>query len=443
LVVEFNKIDSLCAQARQTYCLIEKLHHQLQEKNFSPLFFDLEMPLIPVLAEMELSGIKVDANVLQEISHHLLKNLEELQNKIYEVAGEKFNISSPQQVGVILFEKLNLPKLKKIKTGYSTNVDVLEELSLQHSLPGMILEYRHFAKLLSTYVNALPTFISPETGRIHTIFHQTGTITGRFSSSHPNLQNIPIQSETGSQIRKAFVASSGNVLLTADYSQIELRVLAHFSQDAKLKEAFANNIDIHTSVAAEIFGVPYQEVTTNQRRGAKVVNFGIIYGQSPYGLSKELGISMKEAKKFIDAYFDHYQGVKNYMENLLQETREKKYVTTLLNKRRYIPDIQSPNHFTKKLAERMAVNTVMQGSAADIIKKAMVNIFQKKNKEALPFKILLQIHDELVLEVSEFVLAQVANLVKEEMLHSIVLSIPLEIKLSVGKNWLEVKPFSL
>lgn len=418
--------------------LHKKLLPNLQEKNLVELLENLELPLIPILVEMEENGITIDQAVLQESAIELQSQVAFLETEIFKLSDEKFNIASSQQLAVILFDKLKLPPGKKIKKGYSTNAEVLENLAPLHPLPSLVLQYRQATKLLNTYVEVLPSLIHANTGRIYTTFHQTGTATGRLSSSDPNLQNIPIRSEHGEKIRRAFVAAPGYCLVTADYSQMELRILAHFSQDTVLIQAFQQDKDIHATVAASLFGVDVEAVKPEQRRIAKTVNFGIIYGQTPFGLSQELRISMEEARRFIDEYFAKLSRVKEYMEEVLALTRQTHYVTTIANRRRYIYDINASNPSAQKLAERMAFNTIMQGSAADITKIAMIYIVQERAKQKLPFRILLQIHDELVVETPQAIASDVGHLLGEQMKRAgSMLSVPVKISINSGQNWQE------
>jgi DNA polymerase-1 len=367
----------------------------------------------------------------------MAQELSSIEQRIYFFAGEEFNINSPKQLQEILFEKLGLKPLKKTKTGYSTNVDVLEQLALEHELPKEIIEYRALSKLKSTYVDALPRLVNPKTGRLHTSFNQTVTATGRLSSSDPNLQNIPIRGEWGKKIREAFIAESGNLLLSSDYSQIELRILAHMSEDEKLIEIFKKDGDIHTGTACELFGVTAEDVTAEMRRSAKIVNFGIVYGISPYGLSQQLGIAPEEARYYIDTYFVRHSGVKNYIDTLIEDATEKGFVSTLFERKRAIPELKSANRNIKQLGERLATNSPVQGSAADIIKVSMINIWNRLNKEGFKSKMLLQVHDELLFEVPEKEKNAIKQLVREEMENAVQLRVPLKVDLDVGKNWTE------
>ncbi|OGW09417.1 MAG: DNA polymerase I [Nitrospinae bacterium RIFCSPLOWO2_12_39_16] len=426
-----------CEDADTAYQLKEKLEPILKEDGLIELFHKVEIPLIEVLSEMERNGVKIDEPFLREMSRRLDTQLNKLTERIYFIAGIEFNINSPKQLQEILFEKLKLKPAKRTKTGLSTDVEVLQQLSVQHDLPAIILEYRQLSKLKSTYVDALINMINPKTNRIHTSFNQTVTATGRLSSSDPNLQNIPIRTEIGREIRKSFVAESGALILSADYSQIELRILAHVSQDDVLIDAFKKGEDIHERTACEVFGVLPGMVTPEMRRMAKAVNFGIIYGISPFGLSRDLGISKDKAKEYIDNYFSRHKGVKDFIDKTLKESYEKGYVTTLLQRRRYLPDLKSKNRQVKEFAERTAINTPIQGSAADMIKLAMINIHRRIKDEGRRAKMIIQVHDELVFEVSEDEIEQIKKLVKEKMEGVMNLSVPIIAEIHTGKNWNE------
>lgn len=407
----------------------------LGKEGLTELFHGLEMPLIEVLADMEIAGVKIDVPLMDVFSKKLEKELASIEQRIYFIAGEEFNINSPKQLQEVLFEKLGLRPTKKTKTGYSTNIDVLEQLALVHELPREIIEYRGLSKLKSTYVDALPRLVNKKTGRIHTSFNQTITATGRLSSSDPNLQNIPIRGEWGKRIREAFIAEEGHLLLSSDYSQIELRVLAHMSQDEGFIEVFNHDGDIHTRTACELFGVKPESVTTEMRRSAKTVNFGIVYGISPYGLSQQLGIPPDEARYYIDTYFARHSGIKKYMDTLIQEAAETGYVSTLYKRKRAIPELKSSNRNIRQLGERLAINSPVQGSAADIIKVSMINIWRRLGREGLNTRMLLQVHDELLFEVPEGEKDTVMHLVKEEMENAISLSVPLKVDIGIGRNW--------
>jgi DNA polymerase-1 len=424
-----------CDRAHLTLKSAKLLLSKLSREGFDQLFHQVELPLLNVLASMEMHGVKIDTNRLKSISQEFETILNTSSENIYQLAGEIFNINSPQQLGKILFEKLHLPGAKKTKTGYATDVVVLTKLAQTHPLPAEILAYRSISKLKSTYVDALPHLVHPVTGRIHTSYNQTVTATGRLSSSSPNLQNIPIRSSEGRKIRAAFIAEKGCTLLSGDYSQIELRILAHLSQDQLFVEAFKQNEDIHTRTAAEIFGLMPDLITQQMRREAKVINFGIIYGMSSYGLAKELGISPKAAGTFIDNYFRKYRGVKTYIDSTLEEAKKKKYVTTLMNRRRYVPEITSKNMTARQFAERTAINAPIQGTASDLIKSAMITINDRIGHENLQTKMIIQIHDELVFEVPENELELVKQLVKEEMENVVELTVPLVVEIHWGKTW--------
>ncbi|MGR3309889.1 MAG: DNA polymerase I [Candidatus Brocadiales bacterium] len=428
-----------CQDADIAYRLAVLLRAKLKENELWDLFRDVEIPLISVLGEMERQGICLKSDVLQVLSFQLAKQINELERHIYEVAGEEFNINSPKQLSGVLFDKLGLPRLRKIKTGSSTTSTVLTELAGKHELPALVIEYRQLSKLKSTYVDALPTMINKKTSRIHASFNQTITATGRLSSSNPNLQNIPIRTDLGRQIRSAFVPSEeGEVFLAADYSQIELRILAHFSGDRALIEAFEHDKDIHASVAAEIYGVSIDSVTSDMRRAAKVVNFGIIYGLGAQGLSRDIGISVNEAKEFIKAYFELYKDVKRFNEHTIDKAKQLGYVTTILNRKRPIIGIDSKDNQKRSLAERTAINTVIQGSAADLIKIAMNRIFTRLKQEGYKTRMLLQIHDELLFEVPEAELPLCKDMVSKEMSAALELKVPIKVNISVGKNWMDV-----
>jgi DNA polymerase-1 len=430
--------DYSCEDADVTLQLSHLLLPRLKEEGFKDLFDQVETPLTIVLAKMEMNGVKIDIDLLREFSKEIENQLLQKMERIYGLAGETFNINSSQQLGKVLFDKLKLPVIKKTKTGYSTDVEVLTKLSLQHELPMEILSYRNFAKLKSTYVDALPKLVHPKTGRVHTSYNQTVTATGRLSSSDPNLQNIPIRAEEGSRIRQAFIAEKGWVIASADYSQIELRILAHLSKDDTLREAFRKDEDIHARTASEVFDVPMEKVTPSMRREAKVINFGIIYGMSAYGLSQQLGSEPKIAQVYIDEYFRKYTGVQTYIQKSLEEAKQKGYVTTLLNRRRYLPDINSPNIPIRQASERMAINTPLQGTAADVIKVAMIHIQERLEELSLSTKMIMQVHDELVFEVPEEELSKALQVIQNEMEAVMDLSVPLKVSIHSGKNWAEV-----
>ncbi len=409
----------------------------IKKEGLEKLFFEIEVPLIEVLADMEMTGVKIDLPLMKSFSQKMAGELSSIEQRIYFIAGEKFNINSPKQLQEILFEKIGLKPTKKTKTGYSTNIDVLEDLASSHELPKEIIEYRGLSKLKNTYVDALPRLIHPVTGRLHTSFNQTITATGRLSSSDPNLQNIPVRGERGKQIREAFIADPGCLLLSSDYSQVELRIFAHLSRDKELVEAFRNDGDIHTTTAAGLFGVPPGQVTEDMRRSAKTINFGIIYGISPYGLSRQMGIPVDEAKFYIDTYFERFSGVRTYIDSLIKEAEKNGYVTTLFGRKRAVPELRSSNRNTKQYGERLATNTPVQGSAADIIKVSMINIFRRLREKQLRTRMLLQVHDELLFEVPEDEKNALETLVRDEMEHAVSLSVPLKVDIGIGKNWAE------
>ena len=434
---EADRGERLAEEAEVVFLLSGVLFSKLREKGLDKLFFEIEMPLTEVLARMEQAGIKINPELLFSMSREFGEKLKDLEEKIFASAKMRFNINSPQQLSEVLFAKLDLPVIARTKTGFSTNVDVLTKLVRVHEMPALVLEYRSLAKLKSTYIDALPKLINSETGRIHTTFSQTTTATGRLSSSDPNLQNIPIRGEWGERIRQAFVTESGFVLVSADYSQIELRIMAHLSGDKNLKEAFSQGHDVHTRTASEIFQVPLEEVTSAMRREAKVINFGVMYGMSHMGLSEELGITRGEAKKYIESYFQKYQGVKDYIDKTLTIAREQGYVTTLSKRIRYIPEINSSNRMAREFAERIAVNTPIQGTAADIIKIAMIRIDERITREKVDARMILQIHDELLFETSTSDLDKLMTLVREEMEGAMELDVPIEVSVGYGKNWHE------
>jgi DNA polymerase I len=436
---QFNTILGGGSGERADYLqrLAPALHAQIQEEKLERVYEKMDLPLAPVLANIEHVGVRVDPKELGNMSHAMEKEIRRLEKEVWKLAGLEFNVNSPTQLAEILFDKLNLQvnaRRGKAKSR-STAAEVLEELSAQHALPGKIIEYREIAKLKSTYVDALPKLIHPETGRLHTSFSQTGTATGRLSSSDPNLQNIPIRTELGREIRAAFVAEKGKFLLSADYSQIELRVMAHFSKDPVLIAAFRNGEDIHARTAQEVFGVGPMAQTAEHRRAAKAINFGIIYGLSPFGLAQQLGIEQKEAAKFINAYFTRYSGVKEYLDNVLAETRKTGVAKTLFGRIRPIPEITSPQVHLRNFAERTALNSPLQGTAADLIKMAMINIDQRLTEEEFETKMILQVHDELLFEAPAKERAKLEKLVKEEMEGVYKLAVPIVVEIGAGPNW--------
>jgi len=428
---------SLPEAADITGRLTTALRREVESAGLLRLYDEIDLPLMPVLARMETTGVKIDRTALSEMSSRMEREIDAKAKEIYECCGQEFNISSPKQLGDVLFNNLNLPKPVKYGKGktISTAVDVLEGLAANHEAPRLVLEYRQLTKLKSTYVDALPALLSPTTGRLHTTFSQTGTATGRLSSANPNLQNIPIRTELGREIRAAFTVEPGHVLLAADYSQIELRLLAHFSKDPFLAEAYRRGDDIHTLTASQVFGVPPLMVTADHRRQAKVVNFGIVYGLSPFGLSQNLGIDTSEAKKFIDAYFEKYRGVRKFIDATLEQARREQKVTTLFGRVRPIPDINSKNSNLRGFAERTAVNTPLQGTAADLIKLAMIRIDRELRDRRLKSRMTLQVHDELVFEVPDSEIEQMKSLVRQQMEQVHPLSVPLLVEIGVGPNW--------
>ncbi|MBI4042719.1 MAG: DNA polymerase I, partial [Deltaproteobacteria bacterium] len=427
--------DYSCQDAEVTYSLFKIFESLLEREGLGLLFRDVENPLVSVLAAMEYKGVKIDVPFLKAFSAEIASGLAVLEEKIYASAGEQFNINSNRQLSTLLFEKLRLPVLKSTKTGYSTDTDVLTQLKQKHPLPGLILEYRELAKLKSTYVDPIPKLVHPETGRIHTSYNQTMTATGRLSSSEPNLQNIPLRTERGRRLREAFIAEKGSLLISADYSQIELRLLAHLSEDPALMEAFQQGEDIHSRTASEVFGVPSGAVTPEMRRMAKVINFGILYGMSASRLSRDLDIPKKEAESFIERYFSRFSKVRAYLDGSIEQARKTGAVTTILNRRRYLPDIQSSSPMLRMNAERMAMNMPIQGSAADLIKIAMVRIHEELYRQRLPAEMIMQVHDELILEADEQMASEAAEILREQMEGAVALKVPLKVEVRSGKNW--------
>ena len=428
--------------ARRALCIPELMRltkKQLEENGQTELYEKIELPLVTVLADMQFEGFKVDGSQLEAFSEMLGKRIEVLVSEIYELAGEEFNINSTKQLGGILFEKLGLRAVKKTKTGYSTNAEVLEKLRSEHPIIDVILEYRKLAKLKSTYCDGLSAVINPKTGKIHSVFTQTVTVTGRISSTEPNMQNIPTRTELGREIRRMFVASGDNVLVDADYSQIELRVLAHMSGDETMKNAFLSGEDIHAVTAAQVLGIPISEVTADQRRSAKAVNFGIVYGIGEYSLSQDLDIPVREAKAYIDGYLEKYHGVREYMEHIKETAKADGYVKTMMNRIRHIPELKSSNYNVRAFGERVALNTPIQGTAADIIKLAMVRVHKRLHDEGLSAKLILQVHDELIIDTPPAEVEQVKALLREEMENAMDLCVPLAVDMSVGKSWYDAK----
>ena len=432
---------SLAEAADITGRLATTLRKDVEDAGLLKLYQEIDLPLVPVLTRMEQAGVAIDRAALQNMSRRLEGEIDAKAKEIYECCGSEFNVNSPKQLGDVLFNKLNLPKPVKYGKGrtISTAVDVLEGLAAEHKAPKLVLEYRQLSKLKSTYVDALPALLNPVTARLHTTFDQTGTATGRLSSANPNLQNIPIRTEVGREIRAAFTAAPGHLLLAADYSQIELRLLAHFSKDPLLVEAFRRGDDIHTLTASQVFGVPPLMVTPDHRRQAKVVNFGIVYGLSAFGLSQNLGIEPSEAKQFIEAYFEKYRGVRTFIDRTLEETRREGKVKTLFGRIRPIPDINSKNFNLRGFAERTAVNTPLQGTAADLIKLAMIRIDAAILERGLKSRMTLQVHDELVFEVQENEIGMMRTLVRDQMENVHPLSVPLMVEIGVGKNWRDLE----
>ncbi len=441
--VSFDQVDLntaknySCEDSDVTFLVSHILLPKLVDEGLKDLFHEVEIPLIEVLASMEMNGVKINRSLLEEMSKEFERQLASIADRIYLLAGEQFNINSSQQLSRILFEKLKLPKVKRTKTGTSTDTEVLTKLAQQHDLPLELLAYRSLSKLKSTYIDALPKLINPRTGRVHTSYNQTVTATGRLSSSDPNLQNIPIRSEEGRRIRQAFIPGEGWLMISADYSQIELRILAHLTRDNDLCEAFHRDEDIHARTASGVFGVPLEEVTPEMRRQAKVINFGIIYGMSAFGLGKELGVEPKVASAYIEGYFQKYHAVKDYIDSSLKEAREKGYVATLFGRRRYLPEINSSNQMARNAAERTAINTPIQGTAADLIKVAMIKIHRRLKDRNLSTKMIMQVHDELVFECPEGELGRASGLIQEGMEGVMHCSVPLKVSIAHGRNWNE------
>jgi len=416
------------------------LEARMRERQVYPLFTDIEMPLATVLADMEAAGVAVDAPYLEELSVEMDRRLAELATEIYRLAGGEFNISSPKQLGFVLFEKLQLPSMKKTKTGHSTDAEVLEFLAPQHEIAAKILAHRELTKLKTTYVDVLPRLISPRSGRVHTTFNQTLAATGRVITTDPNLQNIPIRSEEGRRIRRAIVAAPGNVVLAADYSQIDLRVLAHITEDPGLLEAFERDDDVHAVTASEVFNVPRARVTPDMRRRAKTIVFGLAYGMSEFGLAVQLGINKTEARAYIEQYFAKFPRVRQYMLDTIEEVRQTGYVTTVMNRRRNIPEVHTRNRPIREAAERTAINTPIQGSSADIIKKAMVDLARTVLPEFPKAMMTLQVHDELVFDVPADQARPLASEVKGVMERAFPLKVPLRVDTKVGPNWRDMEP---
>ena len=437
----FNEVDIAdgapyaAADADCTFQLREHFEKPLATQGLTALMSDVELPLIPVLVEMQRAGVKLDSGILHEMSRDLHTQLEQIQTDLFQTIGHGVNINSPKQLSDLLFSELGLPTTRRTKSGYSTDANALESLKGMHPVVDKILDYRQVTKLKSTYVDALPEMVNPRTGRIHTSYNQTGSATGRMSSSDPNLQNIPIRTELGRQVRRAFVADADCQLLSADYSQIELRVLAHLSQDESLLEAFRRGEDIHAATASQMFGVPLNEVDSDQRRIAKILNFGVIYGLGPYGISQQTGFSREEGRQFIDTYLARYPGINGYLESVKENTRLTMYAETLLGRRRYLPDIQSTNHNVRAAAERMAINMPVQGTAADIMKKAMINVRARMIRDQMRSQMILQVHDELVFEVPGDEMGTMTALVLDEMPAALELDVTLKVDVKSGYSW--------
>jgi len=429
----------LCSHVRVTSNISKTIKEKLEDLQLDKLYYEVELPLVEVLAFMEFEGIKVDRNMLLDLEIEFKEKIDQLTHEIYTLANTEFNINSPKQLGEVLFEKLGLPPIKKTKTGYSTNADVLEKLHGQHDIIPKISEYRQVTKLKSTYVDGLLNIINPITKRIHSSFNQTVTTTGRISSTEPNLQNIPVRLEMGRRLRKVFISDDGHKFIDADYSQIELRVLAHIANDENLIDTFIKNQDIHRRTASEIFEVPMEEVTSLMRGDAKAVNFGIVYGISDFGLSQNLNIPVNKAKKYIENYLDKYPAVKKYMKDIVDEGKEKGYVLTLLNRRRYLPELKSSNFNIRSFGERIAMNTPIQGSAADIIKVAMVAVYKRLQEGKFKAKLILQVHDELIIECPEDEIEIVTKILQESMENAIEMAVPLKVDLSYANNWYDAK----
>lgn len=419
---------------------LHKLYcERIEQYNQHKLYYEVELPLVTVLADMQITGVKVNRDALVTFGKQLGDAIESLEQQIYSMAGGEFNINSPKQLGVVLFENLKLPVVKKTKTGYSTNAEVLEKLVDDHPIINLILEYRHIAKLKSTYTDGLAAVINEETGRIHSSFNQTVTVTGRISSTEPNLQNIPVRTELGRELRKMFVAGDGCVLADADYSQIELRVLAHIADDEVMKKAFNEDADIHSATAMQIFNVDKENVTAEMRSRAKTVNFGIVYGMGEFSLAKDLKIPVFEARKYIANYFERFSGVKRYLDNIVEQAKEDGYVSTMLNRRRYLPELAANNFITRSFGERVAMNTPIQGSAADIIKLAMVKVYNRLKAEGLKSKLVLQVHDELIIEAHPDETEQVKTILKTEMENAYKMNVPLKVDMNTGVTWYDAK----
>lgn len=438
--IDFDELSAYTADIINTIaCVYPKMEEKLKETEMDGLFYHVEMPLVEVLGSMEYIGMKVDKDQLNELKEKFTTIINELENEIFELAGEPFNINSPKQLGVILFEKLGLPVIKKTKTGYSTNAEVLEKLRDKHEIIDKITDYRQIVKLNSTYVEGLLKIINPKTGRIHSSFNQTITTTGRISSTEPNMQNIPVKTEMGRDIRKVFVADDNCKLVDADYSQVELRVLAHMSGDENMIDAFKHGEDIHSKTASQIFDVDIKDVTSKQRIEAKAINFGIIYGKTDFGLSQDLNIPVPTAKAYIESYFSKYPKIKEFMDNAVETATETGYATTILNRRRYIPEIKASNFIVRNQGKRFAMNAPIQGSAADIIKVSMVNVYNKLKENEMKSKLILQVHDELIVEAVDEELELAEKIVREEMENAQSMDVKLDVDLNTGNSWYETK----
>ena len=438
--IEFDELSAYIGDILNTVNgVYPKMEEKLKETEMDGLFYHVEMPLVEVLGSMEYIGMKVDKDQLNELKEKFTTIINELENEIFELAGEPFNINSPKQLGVVLFEKLGLPVIKKTKTGYSTNAEVLEKLRDKHEIIDKITEYRQIVKLNSTYVEGLLKIINPKTGRIHSSFNQTITTTGRISSTEPNMQNIPVKTEMGRDIRKVFVADDNCKLVDADYSQVELRVLAHMSGDENMIDAFKHGEDIHSKTASQIFDVDIKDVTSKQRIEAKAINFGIIYGKTDFGLSQDLNIPVATAKAYIDSYFNKYPKIKEFMDEAVESATETGYATTILNRRRYIPEIKASNFIVRNQGKRFAMNAPIQGSAADIIKVAMVNVYNKLKENNMKSKLILQVHDELIVEAVYEELEMAEKIVREEMENAQSMDVKLDVDLNTGDSWYETK----
>ena len=439
LTGEEEGVRALGSVSRAVFAMTPTMKEKLHEHGMDKLYYEIELPLCEILARMQHIGMRVDRTALLEFGAQLAQHIEELETKIYQLAGSEFNILSPKQLGEVLFERLGLPPVKKTKTGYSTGIEVLEKLRHQHEIIAYIMEYRQYTKLKSTYCDGLAKVISPEDGRIHSSFNQMVTATGRISSTDPNLQNIPVRTELGGEVRRMFIPQDGCVFVDADYSQIELRILAHISDDLVMQRAFTEHIDIHTMTASQVFSVPEKEVTSEMRRAAKAVNFGIVYGISEFSLAEDIGVTRYEAKRYIENYLEHYAGVRVYMKEIVERARRDGYVTTLLGRRRAIPEIHAKNFNLRSFGERVALNAPIQGTAADIIKIAMIRVTERLKRENLAAQLVLQVHDELIVEAPHEEAEYVAKLLTEEMSGAYALSVPLEAESSIGENWYDAK----